>query len=82
MGLLGLIRFRNGSVRAILDDDVTKHGSSLEGLPILPPFALEGLSEVAILVSTLVGEEAVLSRLATVQKPGWQIKTIYKRTGP
>ena len=78
MGLLGLINHHNSSVQAILDDDETKHGGSLDGLPIISPAVLEETSEAAILVSTLVGEEAILKRLCTVKKPGWEIKTIYR----
>ena len=69
---------RRGSVLAILDDDETKHGSSLDGLPILSPSVLEEQGQAAILISTLVGEEAVLKRLNAVRRAGWEIKTIYR----
>ena len=78
MGLLGLIELHNGSVRAILDDDSTKHGSSIEGLQVMDPTLLEEQHEVAIIVSTLVGEERILARLGDFRGPDWEIKTIYK----
>jgi FlaA1/EpsC-like NDP-sugar epimerase len=78
MGLLGLVEQHNGSIRAILDDDSTKHGSSIEGLKVMPPALLQGQQEVAVIISTLVGEERILERLRGLRKPGWEIKTIYK----
>jgi SAM-dependent methyltransferase len=78
MGLLRLIGYRNGSVQAILDDDETKQGNSLDGLPILSPSVLKEQSQVAVLISTLVGEEAILRQLSAVRKAGWEIKTIYR----
>lgn len=77
MGLLRLIGYRNGSVQAILDDDETKHGGSLDGLPIISPSVLEERSQAAILISTLVGEDAILKRLNSVKRRDWDIKTIY-----
>lgn len=77
MGLLGLLQFSNGSIRAILDDDEGKHGTALEGLPIGPPSILEEYRDAGIIISTLVGEEKIAANLIRQKKPGWDIKAIY-----
>jgi len=84
IGLLGLLEFPDGSIQAsraiqaIIDDDEVKHGTSLEGLPILPPSVLNVHAEAGIIISTLVGEEKIASKLISQEKPGWDIKAIYR----
>jgi SAM-dependent methyltransferase len=78
MGLLGLLEYTNGSIRAILDDDEGKHGTTLEGLSIRSPSVLEEYADAAIIISTLVGEEKIARKLTGQERPGWDIKAIYR----
>ena len=59
MGLLGLIHRHNGSVQAILDDDRQSKGARSTVCPLYPRlYWRNGVRD--FLISTLVGEEAIL----------------------
>lgn len=77
--LLDLTGIDIGSVKAIIDDDPSKVGGDLSGIPIMPFSAALRENIDVVVVSSLASEQFILQRLESLQLPhNMALKGIYR----
>ncbi len=76
-GLVDLCAFGSDEIDCVLDDDPTKHGTELAGLPVLAPGAISERRIDAVLVSSLAAEAAIVERLRSAIPGRCTVSGIY-----
>lgn len=67
-----------GCVVAFADDDATKRGGSLWGVPIIAPEAAGGLGATDVVISSWINREAIWSRRALYESRGVRVHRLYE----
>ncbi len=76
-GLLDLCDFSGLRLELIVDDDVGKHGSSLQGVPVGPAQEISRRGIEAVLVSSLAAEAAIAKKLEPLRRAGVEVALVY-----
>lgn len=76
-GLVDLCALGANDIDCVLDDDRTKHGTELAGLPVLGPDAMHERRIDAVLVSSLAAEDAIVERLRATLPGSCTVSGIY-----